>query len=197
VAVILPKPNGLCKLNSNTKRYDFGEITLQVSHIRTVRSIQRHPALVLFVMEAEPPLMELARLTKSNTIGSDSVGKSGLLQSQFMSITSFGGLYRAEALSYVHNASKAILNHLTRETFLNGCIFTLRWRSALCSPWFVLNEQPTSQWALSRYLIAGIKNWTCFPASVFRSIGRMSNFRCWHSTIARNGFCQKEGCPTS
>lgn len=44
----------------------------------------------------------------------DSVGKSGLLQSQFISTTSFGGLSRAEAPSYVYNASKAALNHLTK-----------------------------------------------------------------------------------
>lgn len=44
----------------------------------------------------------------------DSVGKSGLLQSQFISTTSFGGLCRAEAPSYVYNASKAALNHLTK-----------------------------------------------------------------------------------
>jgi len=45
---------------------------------------------------------------------SDSVGKSGLLQSQFISTTSFGGLCQAEAPSYVYNASKAALNHLTK-----------------------------------------------------------------------------------
>jgi NAD(P)-dependent dehydrogenase (short-subunit alcohol dehydrogenase family) len=44
----------------------------------------------------------------------DSVGKSGLLQSQFITTTSFGGLNRAEAPSYVYNASKAALNHLTK-----------------------------------------------------------------------------------
>jgi NAD(P)-dependent dehydrogenase (short-subunit alcohol dehydrogenase family) len=44
----------------------------------------------------------------------NSVGKSGLLQSQFISTTSFGGLCRAEAPSYVYNASKAALNHLTQ-----------------------------------------------------------------------------------
>ncbi|KFY69990.1 hypothetical protein V499_09561 [Pseudogymnoascus sp. VKM F-103] len=45
---------------------------------------------------------------------SDSIGKSGLLQSQFISTTSFGGLCRAEAPSYVYNASKAALSHLTK-----------------------------------------------------------------------------------
>ncbi|KAF4978454.1 hypothetical protein FZEAL_5179 [Fusarium zealandicum] len=44
----------------------------------------------------------------------DSVGKSRLLQSQFISTTSFGGLSRAEAPSYVYNASKAAVNHLTK-----------------------------------------------------------------------------------
>lgn len=44
----------------------------------------------------------------------NSAGKSGLLQSQFISTTSVGGLYRAEAPSYVYNASKAALNHLTK-----------------------------------------------------------------------------------
>jgi NAD(P)-dependent dehydrogenase (short-subunit alcohol dehydrogenase family) len=44
----------------------------------------------------------------------DSVGKSGLLQSQFITTTSFGGLCRAEAPSVVYNASKAGLNHLTK-----------------------------------------------------------------------------------
>lgn len=44
----------------------------------------------------------------------NSVGKSGLLQSQFISTTSFGGLCRAEAPSIVYNASKAALNHLTK-----------------------------------------------------------------------------------
>lgn len=44
----------------------------------------------------------------------NSIGKSGVLQSQFISTTSFGGLSRAEAPSYVYNASKAALNHLTK-----------------------------------------------------------------------------------
>lgn len=44
----------------------------------------------------------------------DSVGKSGMLQSQFICTTSFGGLCRAEAPGYVYNASKAALNHLTK-----------------------------------------------------------------------------------
>jgi NAD(P)-dependent dehydrogenase (short-subunit alcohol dehydrogenase family) len=36
-----------------------------------------------------------------------------------MSITSFGGLYRAEAPSYVHNSSKTVLNHLTKTLSLD------------------------------------------------------------------------------
>lgn len=44
----------------------------------------------------------------------DSLGKSGLLQSQFIATTSFGGLCRAEAPSMLYNASKAALNHLTK-----------------------------------------------------------------------------------
>jgi NAD(P)-dependent dehydrogenase (short-subunit alcohol dehydrogenase family) len=44
----------------------------------------------------------------------DSVGKSGLLQSQFISTTSVGGLCRVEAPSYVYSASKAAVNHLTK-----------------------------------------------------------------------------------
>ncbi|ELR10765.1 hypothetical protein VC83_00111 [Pseudogymnoascus destructans] len=44
----------------------------------------------------------------------DSIGKSGLLQSQFISTTSFDGLRRAEAPSYVYNASKTALNHLMK-----------------------------------------------------------------------------------
>ncbi|KAH8756618.1 short chain dehydrogenase/reductase family [Diaporthe sp. PMI_573] len=44
----------------------------------------------------------------------DSVGKSGLLQSQFISTTSLGGFRRAESPTYVYNASKAALNHLTK-----------------------------------------------------------------------------------
>ncbi|KAM0715717.1 hypothetical protein Q7P37_009217 [Cladosporium fusiforme] len=44
----------------------------------------------------------------------DSNGKSGLLQSQLILTTSIGGLRRAEAPSYVYNASKAGLNHLTK-----------------------------------------------------------------------------------
>lgn len=44
----------------------------------------------------------------------DSVGKAGLLQSQFIATTSFGGMARKEAPSYVYNASKAGLNHLVR-----------------------------------------------------------------------------------
>jgi NAD(P)-dependent dehydrogenase (short-subunit alcohol dehydrogenase family) len=44
----------------------------------------------------------------------DSLGKNGLLQSQFISTTSVGGLYRAEAPSYVYSASKAAVNHLTK-----------------------------------------------------------------------------------
>ncbi|KAH7396890.1 short chain dehydrogenase/reductase family [Phaeosphaeria sp. MPI-PUGE-AT-0046c] len=44
----------------------------------------------------------------------DSVGMDGLLQSQFISTTSFGGLCRAEAPSMVYTASKAALNHLTK-----------------------------------------------------------------------------------
>jgi NAD(P)-dependent dehydrogenase (short-subunit alcohol dehydrogenase family) len=45
---------------------------------------------------------------------SDTVGDIGLLQSQFISTTSFGGLCRAEAPSYIYNASKAALNYLTK-----------------------------------------------------------------------------------
>lgn len=44
----------------------------------------------------------------------DSVGKSGLLQSQFISTTSFAGLARVEPPSYIYNASKAALNSLTK-----------------------------------------------------------------------------------
>jgi NAD(P)-dependent dehydrogenase (short-subunit alcohol dehydrogenase family) len=54
------------------------------------------------------------RLLGAGNTHADSKGKSGLLQSQFISTTSFGGLCRAEAPSYVYNASKAALNHLTK-----------------------------------------------------------------------------------
>lgn len=43
----------------------------------------------------------------------DSVGKSGLLQSQFISTTSPSAYYRAESPSYIYGASKAALSHLT------------------------------------------------------------------------------------
>ncbi|KAE8446907.1 hypothetical protein EG329_011538 [Mollisiaceae sp. DMI_Dod_QoI] len=57
---------------------------------------------------------DASKVVRAGNTHPDSVGKSGLLQSQFISTTSFGGLCRAEAPSYVYNASKAALNHLTK-----------------------------------------------------------------------------------
>jgi NAD(P)-dependent dehydrogenase (short-subunit alcohol dehydrogenase family) len=44
----------------------------------------------------------------------DSVGNKGLLQSQFITITSAAAFRRIESPSYLYNASKAALNHLTK-----------------------------------------------------------------------------------
>lgn len=55
----------------------------------------------------------LGLLAAGNT-HADSIGKNGSVQSQIISTTSTGGLYRAEAPSYIYNASKAGLNHLTK-----------------------------------------------------------------------------------
>ncbi|KAI3391945.1 hypothetical protein diail_6591 [Diaporthe ilicicola] len=44
----------------------------------------------------------------------DSIGKSGLLQSQFISTTSTAAFARAEPPSYLYTASKAAVNHLTK-----------------------------------------------------------------------------------
>lgn len=44
----------------------------------------------------------------------DSLGKSGLLQSQFISTSSVAGFFRAESPSYIYDASKAALVHLTK-----------------------------------------------------------------------------------
>jgi NAD(P)-dependent dehydrogenase (short-subunit alcohol dehydrogenase family) len=43
-----------------------------------------------------------------------SIGRGGLFQSQFIATTSTGGLWRSEGPSYIYNASKAALNHLTK-----------------------------------------------------------------------------------
>jgi NAD(P)-dependent dehydrogenase (short-subunit alcohol dehydrogenase family) len=53
-------------------------------------------------------------LLEAGNTHSDSVGNSGLLQSQFIVTTSFGGLCRTESPAYIYNASKAALNHLTK-----------------------------------------------------------------------------------
>jgi NAD(P)-dependent dehydrogenase (short-subunit alcohol dehydrogenase family) len=44
----------------------------------------------------------------------NSVGKGGLLQSQFINTTSTVGLSRVEPPSYIYSASKAALNHLMK-----------------------------------------------------------------------------------
>lgn len=56
----------------------------------------------------------------------DSVGKSGSLQSQFISTTSFAGLARVEAPSYIYNASKAALNSLTKTLSSEYAKFSIR-----------------------------------------------------------------------
>ena len=52
-------------------------------------------------------------LLKTGNTHPDSIGYSGLLQSQFISTTSTAGLQRVEGPNYTYNASKAALNHLT------------------------------------------------------------------------------------
>lgn len=56
----------------------------------------------------------------------DSVGKGGLLQSQFISTTSFAGLARVEPPSYIYNASKAALNSLTKTLSSEYAKFSIR-----------------------------------------------------------------------
>lgn len=54
------------------------------------------------------------RLSAEGNTHPDSVGKNGLLQSQFINTTSVGGMCRAEAPGFVYNASKAGLIHLAK-----------------------------------------------------------------------------------
>ncbi len=44
----------------------------------------------------------------------DSVGSKGYMQSQFISVTSFAAMSRAENVSHIYASSKAALSHLTK-----------------------------------------------------------------------------------
>lgn len=68
----------------------------------------------------------------------DSVGKNGLLQSQFISTTSLGGFRRAESPSYIYNASKAALSHLTKSLTPEYAKYSIR--ANAISPGFFVTE---------------------------------------------------------
>ncbi|KAF2789464.1 dehydrogenase-like protein [Melanomma pulvis-pyrius CBS 109.77] len=93
----------------------------------------------------------------------DSVGKSGLLQSQFISTTSFGGLCRAEAPSYVYNASKAALNHLTKTLSSEYAKHSIR-ANAIAPGMFVteMTEAHTPEGDISA---VGSMPWQAIPAT--------------------------------
>ncbi|CAI6297959.1 unnamed protein product [Periconia digitata] len=58
--------------------------------------------------------LAFASLLGAGNTHPDSIGKSGLLQSQFVNVTSTVGLSRAESPSFIYVASKAALNHLMK-----------------------------------------------------------------------------------
>ncbi|KAL5327547.1 hypothetical protein ACEPPN_005246 [Leptodophora sp. 'Broadleaf-Isolate-01'] len=91
------------------------------------------------------------------------VGQSGLLQSQFISTTSFGGLCRAEAPSYVYNASKAALNHLTKTLSTEYARHGIR-ANAIAPGMFVteMTEAHTPEGDLSA---VGSMPWQAIPAT--------------------------------
>lgn len=68
----------------------------------------------------------------------DSVGKNGSFQSQFISTTSLGGFRRAESPSYVYNASKAALTHLTKSLTPEYAKYGIR--ANAISPGFFVTE---------------------------------------------------------
>ncbi|KAH6720625.1 short chain dehydrogenase/reductase family [Leptodontidium sp. MPI-SDFR-AT-0119] len=104
----------------------------------------------------------LSQLGAGNT-HPNSVGQSGLLQSQFISTTSFGGLCRAEAPSYVYNASKAALNHLTKTLSTEYARHGIR-ANAIAPGMFVteMTEAHTPEGDLSA---VGSMPWQAIPAT--------------------------------
>jgi len=93
----------------------------------------------------------------------DSVGKSGLLQSQFISTTSFGGLCRAEAPSYVYNASKAALNHLTKTLASEYAKHKIRANSI--APGMFVTEMTEAHTPEEDISVVGSMPWQAIPAT--------------------------------
>ena len=76
----------------------------------------------------------------------NSVGKAGVLQSQFVTTTSSGGLYRAESPSYVYCASKAALNHFTTSLATEFARFGIRANVIAPGPFVTEMTEVCSSW---------------------------------------------------
>ncbi|OBT81531.1 hypothetical protein VE02_09559 [Pseudogymnoascus sp. 03VT05] len=113
-------------------------------------------------MVPRPAEQTLGLLGAGNT-HPDSIGKSELLQSQFISTTSFSGLCRAEAPSYVYNASKAALNHLTKTLSSEYAKHSIR-ANAIAPGTFVteMTEAYTPEGGIS---VVGSLPWQAIPAT--------------------------------
>lgn len=93
----------------------------------------------------------------------DSVGKSGLLQSQFISTTSLGGFRRAESPSYIYNASKAALSHLTKSLSPEYAKHGIR--ANAISPGFFVTEMTEDHAPDEDVTAAGSLPWQVTPAT--------------------------------
>ncbi|OBT55771.1 hypothetical protein VE04_03227 [Pseudogymnoascus sp. 24MN13] len=129
------------------------------------RPAEQTPFLVNFKRSSGSYFIFLAflGLLGAGNTHSDSIGKSGLLQSQFISTTSFGGLCRAEAPSYVYNASKAALNHLTKTLSSEYTKHSIR-ANAIALGTFVteMTEAYTPEGDIS---VVGSLPWQAIPAT--------------------------------
>ncbi|POS69092.1 3-oxoacyl-(acyl-carrier protein) reductase [Diaporthe helianthi] len=92
-----------------------------------------------------------------------SVGKSGLLQSQFISTTSLGGFRLAESPSYVYNASKAALNHLTKTLTSEYAKHSIR--ANAIAPGFFVTEMTEAHAPDEDVTAAGSRPWQETPAT--------------------------------
>ncbi|KAG8161162.1 hypothetical protein KVR01_009426 [Diaporthe batatas] len=93
----------------------------------------------------------------------DSVGKNGLLQSQVISTTSLGGFRRAESPSYVYNASKAALTHLTKSLTPEYAKHGIR--ANAISPGFFVTEMTEEYAPEEDVTAAGSRPWHETPAT--------------------------------
>ncbi|EPS42664.1 hypothetical protein H072_3447 [Dactylellina haptotyla CBS 200.50] len=93
----------------------------------------------------------------------DSVGKSGLLQSQFISTSSPGGLWRAESPAYVYNASKAALIHLTKCLSTEFARYGIRANSI--APGMFVTEMTEDYLEGEDLTVVGSMPWQTLPAT--------------------------------